>query len=176
MKRSWIVVALFVLVLAAPAFADDATPPPAQPDNAAQGTMQAAMQHVVMNAKSLKWMDGPDGLPKGAKMTVLAGDPGAATIFTVRLQVPAGYKVMPHFHPTDENITVISGDFGIGSGDKFETKGPTLAAGDFTSMPAQMHHFAWTKKGAVIQIHGMGPFQITYINPSDDPRATAAAK
>ena len=174
MKRQWIVPAIFALALAAPALADDATPPPAQAG--AQGVMQAAMDHVIMSAKNLKWMDAPDGLPKGAKLSVLAGDPGAATLFTVRLQVPAGYKVMPHFHPTDENITVISGEFGIGSGDKFDTKGPTLGAGDFTSMPAQMHHFAWTKKGAVIQIHGMGPFQITYINPSDDPRATAAAK
>lgn len=175
MKRPSVVLALLALAFAAPALADDATPPPAQPDNAAQGVMQAAMQHVVMPAKSLKWMDGPEGLPKGSKITVLSGDPGAAALFTVRLQFPAGYKIMPHFHPTDENLTLISGDFGVGTGDKFDPKGTTLAPGDFAMMPAQMHHFAWTKKGAVVQIHGMGPFQITYLNPTDDPRNAAAA-
>lgn len=179
MKRHLLVFGLFALALAAPALADDAASP-AQPDNASMAAQAAtsAGQHVVFAAKDLKWMDGPEGLPKGAKFTVLAGNPGAPGPFTLRAQLPAGYKVPPHFHATDENITVVSGDFGIGMGDAIDmAKSDLLGAGGFTSMPAGMHHFAWTKKGATIQIHGMGPFSITYLNPSDDPRnAKEAAK
>jgi hypothetical protein len=178
MKRSFLAVGLFALALAVPALADDATPPP--PDNSAQVAQPATptAQHVVMAAKDLKWGDPPDGLPKGAKLAVLSGNPSAPGPFTIRAMLPAGYKVPPHFHATDENITVISGEFGVGMGETLDmAKGDVIAAGGFTSMPAGMHHFAWTKKGATIQIHGMGPFSITYLNPSDDPRnAKEAAK
>ena len=75
-------------------------------------------QHVVLNAADLKWGDAPPGLPPGAKLAVLAGDPNKKGLFTVRLQTPAGYKVPPHTHPTAEHITVISGTFNIGTGDK----------------------------------------------------------
>lgn len=179
MKRHLLVFGLFALALAAPALADDATPP-AQPGNAAMAAQAAtsAGQHVVFAAKDLKWMDGPPGLPHGAKFTVLNGDPGAPGVFTIRAMLPAGYKVPAHFHATDENITVIAGDFGIGMGDVLDmAKGDVLGAGGFTAMSAGMHHYAWTKKGATIQIHGTGPFAITYLNPSDDPRnAKEAAK
>lgn len=179
MKRRLLVFGLFALALAAPALADEGTAP-APADNAAVAAQAAtpAAEHVVFAAKDLKWMDGPEGLPPGAKFTVLFGNPGAPGPFTVRAMLPAGYKVPPHFHATDENITVIAGDFGIGMGDALDmAKGDVLSASGFTAMPAGMHHFAWTKKGATIQIHGMGPFAITYLNPSDDPRnAKAAAK
>lgn len=131
---------------------------------------------MVYAAKDLKWMDGPPGLPKGAKMAVLIGNPAAPGIFTIRAILPAGYKVMPHFHATDENVTVISGEFGLGMGDAFDmAKSDVLGPGGFAAMPAGMHPFAWTKKGATIQVHGMGPFSITYLNPSDDPRNEKAA-
>jgi uncharacterized RmlC-like cupin family protein len=92
--------------------------------------------------------------------------------------MPANTKVMPHFHATDENITVISGNFQVGMGDNFDVKSMKgLPAGGFVVMPAQMHHYAMAKTAVVVQIHGMGPFAITYVNPSDDPRnAPAAAK
>jgi hypothetical protein len=175
MKRL-LALALFALALAAPALADD--PAPATPDNGAPTAQAAAPapEHVVFAAKDLKYMDGPPGLPKGAKFTVLAGNPGAPGLYTIRAILPAGYKVPPHFHATDENITVIAGEFGIGMGDALDmAKGDVLSAGGFTSLPAAMHHFAWTKKGATIQIHGMGPFSITYLNPSDDPRNESSA-
>jgi len=176
MKRTWLALGILTLALAAPALADDPAPPPAT-GSAAAATAPMG-EHTVVIAKDAKWMDAPDGLPKGAKMTVLAGNPGAPGAFTVRAMFPAGYKVMPHFHATDENITVIKGDFGAGMGDSFDmSKGQVLSEGDFTTMPAGMHHYAWTKKGATIQIHGMGPFSITYLNPADDPRnAKEAAK
>jgi quercetin dioxygenase-like cupin family protein len=109
-------------------------------------------------------------------MAVLLGDPGKPGMFIVRLKVPAGYKVMPHWHPTDENVTVISGSFGIGMGDKFDAKTKAFPAGSFFSMPANMHHFAHAKTATVIEVSGMGPFALTYINPDDDPSKQPPAK
>jgi len=128
-------------------------------------------QHAVFNPDDLKWGEVPPGLPPGAKMAVLAGDPTKKGLFTVRLQAPAGYKVPPHTHPTAENITVISGTFNVGTGDKFdEAAGKSLQAGGFVVMPAEMKHYAWSTGDVIIQIHGKGPFQIKYVNPADDPR------
>ena len=128
-------------------------------------------QHVVVIPADLKWMDAPPGLPPGAKMAVLDGDPNKKGPFTVRMQAPAGYKVPAHTHPTAEHITVISGTFYMGTGDKLdEAAGKELPAGSYAVMPAGMKHFAWSPAECVIQIHGKGPFKITYVNPADDPR------
>ena len=75
-------------------------------------------------------------------------------------------------HPNDENLTVISGTFNIAMGDKFNdaAKGPELKAGSFTKAPKGMVHYAWFPEETIIQIHGLGPSGITYVNPADDPR------
>jgi len=131
----------------------------------------ATEQHVVIAPADLKWMDGPPGLPAGAKMAVLSGDPGKTGLFTVRLQAPAGYKIMPHTHPTAEFVTVISGSFNVGMGEKVdEAAAKELPAGGYVVMPAGMAHYAWSTSEFVIQISSMGPFQIKYVNPADDPR------
>src|SRR6266550_8833855 len=80
----------------------------------------AKSEHVMFAATDLKWGDGPPALPAGAKIAVLTGDPGKAGPFTIRLKFPAGYKVPPHTHPTVENVTVVSGTIGLGSGAKFD--------------------------------------------------------
>jgi quercetin dioxygenase-like cupin family protein len=104
-------------------------------------------------------------------MAVLSGDPNNKGTFTVRLRAPDGYKIAPHTHPTAENITVISGTLHLGTGDKFdEAAAHEMVAGSFGVMPAGMKHFAWTTGETVIQIHGVGPFEIKYVNPADDPR------
>ncbi|MBU6510545.1 MAG: cupin domain-containing protein, partial [Gammaproteobacteria bacterium] len=88
----------------------------------------------------------------------------------LRLKMPAGYRIPPHWHPTDERVTVISGTLGIGMGDKLDKKhAKVLKAGGYAVAPANMHHFAWTKTGAVVQVDLMGPFQITYVNSADEP-------
>jgi quercetin dioxygenase-like cupin family protein len=131
----------------------------------------AAEEHTVFTPSDLKWMDAPPGLPAGAKMAVLSGDPGKKGMFTVRLQAPAGYKVPPHTHPTSEYITVISGTFNVGMGEKFdEAAGKELPTGGYVIMPAGMAHYAWSTGEGIIQITSMGPFQIKYVNPADDPR------
>ena len=145
----------------------------AQKKDASKSSTESATnaQHVVLTPADLKWVDAPPGLPPGAKMAVLAGDPTKKGPFTVRIQAPAGYKVPPHTHPTTEHITVISGTFNIGTGDKFdEATGKELGAGGYMVMPTGMKHYAWTTAETIIQVHGMGPFVIKYVNPADDPR------
>jgi hypothetical protein len=101
----------------------------------------------------------------------LDGDPTKKGSFTVRLQAPDGYKVPPHTHPTTERITVISGTFYLGMGDKFdEAAGREMAPGSFAVLPAGMRHFGWYMGETVLQINSEGPFQIKYVNPADDPR------
>jgi quercetin dioxygenase-like cupin family protein len=126
---------------------------------------------ITATPQSLKWGPAPPFFEKGSQIAVMAGDPFKPGEYTLRLMMPKGYKIAPHFHPTAENVTVIKGTFHIAMGDKMDPKsGTTLKAGGFVSLPAQMHHYAWATSPAIVQVHGEGPFAITYINPADDPR------
>jgi len=130
-----------------------------------------SMSHVMMRAANLKWMNAPPGLPPGAKVAVLSGDPSKEGTFTIRLMLPANYTVKPHWHPTDENITVVKGTLYMGMQETFnKEKATRLNEGDFARMPARSVHYAFSKTPVTVQIHGMGPFAITYIKASDDPR------
>ncbi|CAN7326509.1 cupin domain-containing protein [Phenylobacterium sp. LjRoot225] len=123
-----------------------------------------------VNSADLKWGPAPAVFPAGAQMAVLSGDPHKAGVFVVRLKVPAGYKVPAHHHPTDEYVTVISGDLSLGMGDKLDpAKAAKLAAGGFAVAGAKMNHFAFSTEGAVVQVSAEGPFGMTYVNPADDP-------
>ncbi len=131
----------------------------------------AAPKHVMITPFDLQWGDPPPSIPPGAKLAVLYGDPSKAGPFVIRVKSPDGYKIPAHWHPTGEYITVLSGTFYMGTGDKLdEAKGAALPAGGFSAMPAKMRHFVWSKGESEIEIHSMGPFQITYVNPADDPR------
>ena len=131
----------------------------------------AAEDHVAVSADHLKWGPASPALPKGAQTAVLASDPSKDGLYVYRVKVPAGYKVPPHIHPNDENVTVISGTFNVGMGGTFDEKnGQALKAGGFMHMPKGMQHFAWYPEETIIQVHGMGPQTITYVNPADDPR------
>jgi quercetin dioxygenase-like cupin family protein len=125
----------------------------------------------IYAAADLKWKDGPPSLPPGAKVAMLEGDLTKEGAFTLRLLLPAGYKIPPHTHPKIEHVTVISGTFYLGMGEKFDQKeGHEMSAGAFGFWPAGMKHFAWTKGETIIQVHGVGPWGINYLNPADDPR------
>ena len=120
---------------------------------------------------ALKWGPAPPFFPAGARFAVLQGDPSQAGVYTVRLEMPAGYTIRPHIHPTDEHVTVVSGALVLGMGDTVRTRGShVLTAGGFITAKAQQHHFAMARGKTVVQVHGEGPFAITYINPKDDPR------
>ena len=141
------------------------------------GTTGAVADDMKMpvNASQLQWAAAP-ALPEGAQIAVLSGDPSKDGLYVVRVMMPAGYKVPAHNHPTTEMLTVISGDFHLGMGDKLdEEKGTLLTAGGYAEAPAKMNHFAWATSPTVVQIHGQGPFAITYVNPADDPRTKSRA-
>jgi quercetin dioxygenase-like cupin family protein len=136
-----------------------------------------AMSSSYTSAKDVKWGDAPPTLPKGAKMAVLMGDPGKSGPFVARLQVPASYKIPPHWHSTDEDLTVISGTFYFAEGEKMDTKGGhAMKAGSFHHLPAKTKHYAWSKGPAVVQINATGPFDIVYVNDKDDPSKMADMK
>jgi len=131
----------------------------------------AADQHVVSQGDRLAWKAGPRALPAGAEIAFLVGDPTKEGPYVVRLRFPSGYKIAAHTHPNDENVTVISGTFHIGMGSKLdETKGEMLKPGGFAHMPTGMQHYAWTSQDTIVQLHGIGPSGVIYVNPADDPR------
>jgi quercetin dioxygenase-like cupin family protein len=122
-------------------------------------------------AENLKWKEGPPSLPKGAMIAVIEGDPTKEGPFVFRIKIPDGYRVPPHTHPKTERVTVISGTFNIGMGDKFnEKETEAMPAGTYGYWPSGMKHFVWAKGETVLQFHGMGPWSIQYVNPADDPR------
>ena len=122
-------------------------------------------------ASDIVWKDGPASLPKGAQIAVLEGDPTKEGPFVFRVKVPDGYRIPPHTHPKTERVTVISGTFNIGMGEKFDEKATkAMPAGTYGFWEAGMKHFVWTKGETVVQFHGMGPWSIQYLDPDDDPR------
>jgi len=136
-----------------------------------------ADHHMVMGNAGVKWGAPPPVFPAGAKFAVIDGDPASTGLVTVRLLMPAGYKIPPHWHPTDEHVTVLSGTLSLGMGDTMDTAhGSMLKAGGYAVAPAKAHHYAWTKTGATVQVHFMGPFGLTYVNAADDPSLGAAKK
>lgn len=117
------------------------------------------------------WKDGPPSLPKRAQIAVLEGDPSREGPFVFRVKVPDGYRIPPHTHPKRERVTVISGTFNIGMGEKFDEKAfQAMPAGTYGYWEAGMKHFVRVQGETVVQFHGMGPWSIQYVNPEDDPR------
>jgi quercetin dioxygenase-like cupin family protein len=137
-------------------------------------TGKAEQSHTMITPNDVKWGPVPPALPSGAQIAVLSGDPSKAEPFTIRLKAPDGYKIMPHWHPTDENVTVLEGSFVMGVGEKFdEAAAHAMPAGSFVRMPKGTRHFAMAKGQTVVQVHAVGPFVINYVNPNDDPRKQA---
>ena len=102
---------------------------------------------------------------------MLSGDPGKEGMFTIRLRFPPGYAIPPHSHPSDELVTVINGQLSLGMGSMMKRRtAATLLQGGYAVAPANMNHYAFTRSGATVQITAHGPFQVTYVNPRDDPR------
>ena len=127
--------------------------------------------HIMVRPAGVKWGPAPPGLPAGAQAAVLLGDPSKAVPYVLRVKLPDGYKVPPHWHSTDENVTVIQGTLMVGKGEKFSADASeALPTGSFMRMPKEMRHFASAKGETILQVHGIGPFDINYVNAADDPR------
>jgi quercetin dioxygenase-like cupin family protein len=140
----------------------------------AQGTSKAPSPTAAAQAAApkLTWGPAPAVFAPGAKMAVVSGNPGSTGQYVVQLQMPANYKIAPHFHPTDEHVKVVSGNFMVGMGDTVDAaKMKSMHAGDTITAPAQMHHYASVKGKTIVEVSGTGPFQLTYVNPADMPKA-----
>jgi quercetin dioxygenase-like cupin family protein len=133
---------------------------------------QAHGAHTMVTPGELKWQDVPS-LPPGAKIAVIEGPMNQAVPFTARLKFPPNYRIPAHSHPAIEHVTVLSGTFYMGMGDKLDTsKGMALPPGGIGIMPAGSNHFAYTtNEETIVQLHGVGPWGIKYVNPADDPRS-----
>ena len=131
-----------------------------------------AKDHLIITPEETTWGPAPDAFPPGAQLAVLDGNPmGTDGSYTVRLKMPDGYVIPPHWHPADELVTVVEGSFAVGMGEQLsESAMKTLGVGGFARLPQGMRHFAKANGAAVVQVSGPAPFKITYVNPSDDPR------
>jgi ChrR-like protein with cupin domain len=129
--------------------------------------------HTAQRLDAVKWAPSPR-LPKGALVAVLHGNPGKAGHYIILAKFPDGFAIPAHWHTNVENVTVISGTFHVGMGDRLDkSSGEALGPGGFFSSGSSMHHYAWTTGETLIQVTGMGPFDVTYVNHADDPSSAA---
>jgi quercetin dioxygenase-like cupin family protein len=133
-------------------------------------TQASDQHHTVVPADAIKWGAAPPTLPPGAQAAALLGSPAKDGPFVLRLKFPAGFVIPPHRHSKDEFVTVISGGFAVSAGEKLDRTAKPLRAASFVHLPAGMPHFAFTTEETVVQVNGMGPFDVVYIDPKDDPR------
>jgi quercetin dioxygenase-like cupin family protein len=172
--RGGVVTAAATASLIAAGFAAQAGQDGRQPDRPGQPG-QMHMQdpdHIMLNKDDLQWKKGPPSLPDGAQVAMMEGDPSSSGPFTMRVKLPANYKIPAHTHPGIEHVTVISGTFHMGTGRRLDTSsGTALKPGGFAVMQIGTEHYAWVgDEETVIQLHGIGPWGIDYIDPADDPR------
>ena len=135
-----------------------------------QAHAQGPGAHSMVTPDQLQWKDVP-ALGAGVKLAVIEGPMNEAVPFMVRSKFPAGAKVPAHWHPAIEHVTVMSGTFNVGIGDSFdESKIMRFPAGAVTIMQPKTTHFAFFNEETILQVHGEGPWEVTYVNPADDPR------
>jgi hypothetical protein len=137
----------------------------------AAGSHPDAHEQNAFTPKTVPWGPAPPFVAPGAQLAVLEGNPASSSgEYTVRLKMPDGYRIAPHWHPLRENVTVISGTFKVGMGDTFDKdKMTAFPAGSFAFLDPQMHHYAMASGEVIVQVHGTAPMQFNYVNPADDP-------
>jgi quercetin dioxygenase-like cupin family protein len=138
----------------------------------AQGAPSAGSEHaIIVKPDQVSYGPAPATLPAGAELAVLEGKPSEPGPFTMRLRLPDGYRIPPHYHPAIEHVTVLEGTFKVGMGDKFDASAlKALPTGTFGALAPGTRHFAQAQGRTVVQVHGVGPWKLTYVNPADDPR------
>jgi len=140
----------------------------AEPTNPAAAVLKT---HIMVAPDDVRWGNCPAKFPAGSQCATVEGDPSAENVlFTTRVRMPDGYRIGPHYHPADEHLTILSGTFKMGLGEVFDEKSlEPMAAGSFAVMPKGVRHFAMTEGATVVQVHAIGPWNLTYVNPKDDP-------
>lgn len=137
----------------------------------------SAQDSVIARADGVKWKAGPLALQKGAETALLMGDPAKEGPYVLRIKIPTGFRIAPHSHPNDENLTVISGTYHLGLGDKYdESKAEPVRTGGFAYIPKGMQHYGWAEGETVFQLHSTGPSAFNYAAAGDDPRKAAASR
>jgi len=141
-----------------------------------EGAAHSGMGHKMTTPDKIVWTQ-PPTLPPGIKMAVIDGDPKKeGSPFTIRVR-GTDARVPPHWHPADEHLTIIQGTFMLGTGEKFDKAAlQALAPGSYAVMPKEMRHFGQLKGDTIVQVHGIGPFKVIYVNPADDPAAKTSKK
>jgi len=136
------------------------------------GAAAAEDMHKMLKLDTMHWIPSPR-LPKGTQVSIVYGDPRKEGHYIILAKMPDGYSIPAHWHNQVENVTVISGTFNVGMGDKLDkTRGEALGPGGFFSSGSKMHHYAWTTGETLIQVTGVGPFDVIYVDPKDDPAST----
>lgn len=134
-------------------------------------TDEGPEEHLVYRPAEIDWEPAPPSLEEGAEVAVLEGDPGEQAVFTMRIRMPDGFHISPHWHPNVERVTVVSGVFRLGSGEELDRQATeALGPGSYTSLPPETRHYAIAEGETVIQLTSVGPWVINYVNPDDDPR------
>ena len=137
--------------------------PSAPPEKAVRPLPPGTIQ---VTPDAVSWGPASASLPPGAKTAVLEGDPKKEGIFTMRVMLPRGTRVLPHTHPRDERVTVISGEIGVGFGDNFDSALlKRFPAGSFYVNPAEARHFISVDEETVLQITGNGPWELRAAHP-----------
>ena len=140
----------------------------------AADTMPAASTDAMDTAgdAGLTWGPPPEGLPTGARVAVISGDPTKAGPFTVRIDMPPDYAVRPHHHPVSEELRVLEGTLHLGKGSKWDQAAfKTVEPDQPVTNKAKEPHFVHAASRVVLEVQSTGPFAITYVDPKDDPRS-----
>ena len=163
LRRLLIGVMGFCLCAGSPVWADEANYDPR--------TKYGPEEHIMVPVEEIEWEKGPPSLPEGVEYVMLEGDLDKTGMFVMRLKFPDGYIIPPHTHPNFERVTVLSGTFNLGMGKTFDMgAAKRLDEGSFTTMKPGMAHFAFAEDKTIVQLTSIGPWEIEYINPKDDPR------
>jgi hypothetical protein len=129
-------------------------------------------EQLIYRPADIEWQPGPGSFQPGSEFAVLEGNPSEPGVFTMQIRMPDGFEIAPHWHPGVERVTVLSGSFHLGHGENFNRQtAQRLPTGSHFSLPPEMRHFAFTEGETVIQLSSIGPWEITYVDPADDPRS-----
>jgi quercetin dioxygenase-like cupin family protein len=172
MRKNLAIMTLTIMAVSAWSYSSSAVVRP-QLDAPPPASGQAHTTHKTITPDAIRWTP----VQSGSEIAVLSGNPAQEGVpFVLRIKLRSGLKVPPHWHPTDEHFTVMSGIFHLGTGEKFDqAAAQAMPAGSYLMMPKEMRHFAWAEGETIIQLHGVGPFKTIWVNPADDPTKKTGA-
>ena len=126
---------------------------------------QSGKSAVIVTPAEMKWVSQGGLAAPGMEQLNLIGDPAKPGPYTLRLKFPKGFKVAPHTHPDSREVTIMSGTFATGYGEKFDAANlKILPAGSFYTEPANLPHYIEIVEDTVLQVSGTGPSGRQYVD------------